>query len=172
MDTAYCDALKVALEFENKGERMYRQAATQAKNDFTRRALEFLADEEIGHVVKIQDFNEAMLAGGQADVDRFCTQELPDRVRAFLDDFTSREATKMAAAEDAHRVYDEAMAMEREGYRMYEEARESSKDEQLRRFFEFMVAEEGIHYRMLEAAKKYLQDPSYYFEDYGGWIFA
>jgi hypothetical protein len=35
------------------------------------------------------------------------------------------------------------------------------------------IKKEGnLHYNLLATTKKYLEDPSYYFEDYGGWIFG
>ena len=171
MDQAYCDALRFAMEYERKGEEHYRSAAAAAKDHFAKQALTFLADEEIEHIRKIDEFNQHMLGIGDFDIDAECQLGLSSRVEDFL------ETAKGATSEEDRRlteidVYDQAMENEKHGYEMYASVETGTQNESLKQFFAFLAQEEKAHYNLLEASKKYLQDPSYYFEEGGGWLFG
>ena len=172
MDQAYCDALRFAFDYEEKGEKYYREAAAKTGDKFAKKTLLFLADEEVEHIRKIEDFNQHMLGVEGFDLDKECQLTLPDRVEQFIDAERelAKEKTGLTLTDLA--VYDLAMTTEKHGYELYTEARDTSDDERLKRFFGFLADEEIIHHKLLAASKKYLEDPSYYFEEAGGWIFG
>ncbi len=172
MEQAYCDALRFAFDYESKGEKHYREAARNAKDRFAIKALTFLADEELEHIRKINEFNLHLLGEQDFDIDAECSLVLSDRVESFLD--TSRHEGHMGRDRDMSEidVYDLAMTTEKQGYEMYASVEKSSGDERLKKFFGFLAQEEQGHYKLLEASKKYLEDQSYYFEEGGGWLFG
>lgn len=172
MDQAYCDALRFALEYEHKGEQYYREAALSAQNEMAQKALVFLADEEVEHIRKIEEFNASLLDQTDFDLDRECTISLPERVDAFV--AAAKKFPKPAESPTLTdlAVYELAMATEKQGFEMYAAAKEELGDERLKRFFGFLADEEVAHHGLLAASKKYLEDPSYYFEEAGGWIFG
>ena len=172
MDQAYCDALRFAFDYEKKGEEHYREAADKVGDVFAQKALTFLADEEIEHIRKIDDFNRHLLGESEFDLDAECALSLPDRVEAFLD--AARQAGHISDERTLTDidVYEVAMANEKEGFEMYASVEETSTDERLRKFFAFLAQEEKGHYKLLAASKKYLEDQSYYFEEGGGWLFG
>ncbi len=172
MDQAYCDALRFAHEYEKKGEKHYREAAEAATDRFARKALVFLADEEVEHIRKIDQFNQHLLGGGEFDLESECALSLSDRVDTFLDE--SRHAGHIGKERDMTDIdaYDLAMKSEKEGYEMYASVEKSSMDDRLKQFFGFLAQEEQGHYKLLAASKKYLEDQSYYFEEGGGWLFS
>ena len=172
MDLAYCDALRFAIDYERKGEEYYRQAVDKALNPFAKKALVFLADEEVEHIRKIEEFNQYMLGISDFDLDAECAIGLPERVTEFI--ANAKTGGKPASEADLSdlAVYDLAMATEKQGFEMYASVRDSSNDERLKRFFGFLAEEEVVHHRLLAESKKYLEDQSYYFEEAGGWIFG
>ncbi len=172
MDQAYCDALRFAYEYEQKGEKHYREAAQQAKDRFARQALTFLADEEVEHIRKISAFNDSLIGAGTFDLDLECKLALPDRVKEFLD--SSRQTGHISDEREwsDSEVYDVAMGNEKQGFEMYAKVEEGTQDPKLKQFFAFLAAEEKVHYGLLVASKKYLEEPSYYFEEGGGWLFG
>jgi rubrerythrin len=172
MEQSYCDALTFALELERSGEKYYRAAAADAQDPFARKVLAFLADEEVEHQRKIEEFNLSLLGQGEFDLETECRTGLPERIQAFLKEHATPEEERTTAATEVD-AYTMAMGMEKAGYDMYKAAREAGADNpQLARFFDFLMAEETKHYDLLASSKKYLEDPSYYFEDFGGWIFG
>ena len=69
-------------------------------------------------------------------------------------------------------IYDVALDMEKRGYSAYKNASiDSKEDPRVQEFFKFLAEQEIVHYKLLQESKKYLEDSSYYFEDYGGWVF-
>ncbi len=175
----YCEALELALDFEKKGEEFYRDSMQRVEDGFAKRTLDFLAREELHHIQKIEQFNEALIGNGKDfDFDAFCQTELPQRIEAHLKEFLSREEREIGPRSSDIDIYDTAMDMEKESYKMYKESYEalevpsSTNDKRTKQFFEFLLKEESLHYDLLAESKKYLQEPSYYFEDYGGWIFG
>lgn len=172
MDQAYCDALRFAFEYEKNGEKHYREAAESAKDRFAKEALTFLADEEVQHIRKIDEFNRHLLGESEFDLETECSLALSDRVETFLEE--SRHAGHIGKERDMTDIdaYNLAMKSEKDGYEMYASVEESSEDARLKRFFGFLAQEEQGHYKLLAASKKYLEDQSYYFEEGGGWLFG
>lgn len=175
MQEAYCDALRAALEMEEAGAKLYRDSIEKVTSPLAKRVLEFLADEEQEHIRKIEDFNASLLGKGEFDIAAECAISVTSRIPELIKDYTNAEATKVTPESLDLDIYDMALDMEKTGYHAYEKflaEAEAANDELLERFFEFMVAEEEEHFDLLQASKKYLEDPAYYFLDYGGWIFV
>jgi len=172
MDQAYCDALRFAIDFENKGEQFYRQSIETVADATAKKALQFLADEELGHIRKIEDFNNSLLGEGSFDLERECSRELPERIKRFVKEYVSDKAKEITSGSEDVQIYDVALDIEKRGYDMYKSIHVGNENAVLRQFFEFMAAEEIQHYNLLASTKKYLEDPSAYFEDYGGWVFG
>ncbi len=172
MDIAYCDALRFAIDYEKKGEEYYRKTGNETKDHLARKTLFMLADEEIDHIRKIEQFNDHLLGTADFDMNKECALTLPERVKTFIAEVKeSAKASGEGEISDIN-VYSTAMANEKQGYEMYASVQESSKDDRLKQFFGFLADEERAHYKLLSASKKYLEDPSYYFEEDGGWIFG
>ena len=172
MDIAYCDALWFAIDYEKKGEEYYRRTGNETKDPLARKTLFILADEEIDHIRKIEQFNDHLLGTSDFDMNKECQLTLPERVKTFLSEV--KEIAKESSGGEISDigVYTTAMANEKQGFEMYSSVKDSSKDDRLKQFFGFLADEESSHYKLLSASKKYLEDPSYYFEDDGGWIFG
>ncbi|MBI4734325.1 MAG: ferritin family protein [Rubrobacteridae bacterium] len=175
METSYCDALRIAFEFEKNGEQFYRELIKKVVDEFAQKVLTFLADEEVEHIRKIETFNDALLGNSEFDLDKECSTNLDEKIRDLVRDRTIKEESKISTSSTDIDVYEVAMDMEKKGHSAYEKAlsdSDVSSDERIKRFFLFMIDEEKEHYDLLAASKKYLDDPSYYFLDYGGWVFS
>jgi rubrerythrin len=175
MERAYCDALRTAYEFEKSGEQLYRSQLDKVTDEFAKKILEFLADEETEHIRKIEEFNDALLGTGKFDIDRECSTDISERARQLVRNRAIKEEEKINPSSIDIDIYDVAMDMEKESYGVFKQALADSKhldDERIERFFSFILDEEKVHYDLLAASKKYLEDPAYYFLDYGGWVFS
>ncbi len=172
-ETYYCEALKAAKEFEERGEKFYRDSIPKVNDEFAKKTLEFLADEERHHIEKIKRFNDAFcMESEDFDLDACCKTKLPERIEDYLKEPIQKRECKIKPQMTDIEIYDMALDLEKAGYSIYEEFHKQSDDEKIRKCFEFLIKEEGLHYDFLTATKKYFEDPSYYFEDYGGWIFG
>lgn len=172
MDLSYCDALKFAFEFEVKGEKFYRESINKIDDPYAQKALKFLADEEERHIDKIERFNQSLLEKDDFDINIECRSNLNQSIESFISDFIEdKEKIIMEKASNIE-IYDAALEMENSGYKLYKQAYEENNEPILRQFFKFLMDEESLHYNLISASKKYTEDSSYYFEDYGSWIFG
>jgi rubrerythrin len=172
MDSAYCDALRMAYEFEREGMKHYRDASERVHDEFAKRALVFLAEEEERHLEKIDRFNAFLLGRGSFDLETECSIDSASRIHDFVSGIVRKSTLSPAELESDLAVYEEAMEVERQGYIMYRKAAETETDERVKTFLTFLMDEETRHYDLLMNTRRYLEDPSYYFEDAGGWIFS
>lgn len=172
MKQAYCEALEVALDFEKEGMRHYKEALLKVEDKFAKKALEFLIKEEEEHIDKILRFNNFLLGSGEFDSEVECAIELPEKIHALIVDEVDRALEKLSSVGSDIEVYKSAMELEKRGFEMYAKNAEVESDERVRNFFNFLMEEEKMHYKLLQDSIRYLEDPSYYFEDAGGWIFA
>lgn len=172
METSYCDALRFALDYEKEGEKNYREAERKANSELSRRTLRFLADEEVEHIRKIERFNSSLIGENAFDLDVECSLTLPDRIKEFIADVHQSDKLQTGGDLSDIDIYNAAMSNEQTGYDLYKRFKEETDDARIERFFGFLVSEEEAHYGLLSASKKYLEDPSYYFEEGGGWLFG
>lgn len=172
MEQAYCEPLQIAIEFELNGEAFYRQLIEKVSDPFAKKVLVFLADEEIDHIRKIERFNNSLLGKGEFDFETECNLELPDRIQALVQAKMKDAGKNISPESDDLDIYDVALVLETRSYELYEQALNEVEDERVETFFRFLLAEEKEHYDLLAFSKRYLADPSYYFEEYGGWIFG
>lgn len=169
----YCEALKAAIEFEQRSEKFYRDSIHKVKDEFAQKTLQLLADEEHHHIERINKANEALTKeSGDFDLDAHCQTDLPRRIEKHLKEPLSKKADKIRPQISDIEIYDLAIDMEKAGYGVYKEHYQQSENKKTRKLLEFLIKEESVHYELLASTKKYLEDPSYYFEDYGGWIFG
>ncbi len=172
MDEAYCEALKTAIEFERNGEVFYRQLIEKVTDPFAKKVLEFLADEEVEHIRKIEVFNDSMLGKDWFDFEAECGMGLPERIRDLVQEKRHDAIKSVESDSNDLDIYDMALLLESKSFALYEQALEEAQDEQVETFFRFLLSEEKEHYDLLASSRRYLADPSYYFEEYGGWIFG
>jgi rubrerythrin len=173
MDQAYCEALAIALDFELKGEAFYRQLIDKVSDPFAKKVLTFLADEEVEHIRKIEAFNDSLLGNGEFDFEAECSLDVPERIQKFVESRRQEAEKNVSPDSNDIDIYDVALLLEQKSYEFYEKALATTEgDEKVETFFRFLLAEEQEHYDFLAYSKRYLEDPSYYFEEYGGWIFG
>lgn len=169
----YCQVIAEALELEEQGREMYEQAYLKVKDPFARKALEFLIKEEERHKDKILRFNEHLFGRGEFDLERECAVTISEDLKKLIEEHVTSEAReKIEDARTDIDVYEIALDFEKRGYDFYKSAGENETDERIKRFMKFLEEEEVKHYELIQETIRYLKETDYYFEDFGGWIFA
>lgn len=173
VDNFYCEALRRAYEMEIKGKQFYEEALSRVSDPFARKALQFLIAEEEGHLDKIQRFNDHLFGKEEFDLETECRVEISERARSSLEQFMQEKLGKnLEEAKTDIEVYNAALGFEKESYLYYQDQARKESDSRLKRFFEFLEKEEVKHFELLQETIRYLSEPDYYFEDFGGWIFG
>ncbi len=169
----YCEALESAMKFEKRSRDFYQNSVEKVDDQFAQKTLGFLAEEEQHHMDNIRKVNQELIKESENfDFVAYCTSDLPERIEKHLKEVVDRRSKKVWPQMSDLEVYDLALDMEKAGYGVYQDYYDESEDEKTKQFLDFLINEEKIHYELLQSTKKYLEDHSYYFEDFGGWIFS
>jgi len=150
-ETAQSEAIRAALDFEQRGHDYYKDIAAHAENPLTRTVFSTLADEELQHMERIRQLYDETGAGEAPSAP---PGSLEEAVRRVFDntEWKEREAWKM----DNAAAYDFATGLEREGYALYSRLAEESESDREREFYRRLQNEELNHLSALENVHNYL----------------
>jgi len=162
MNNELTAALKFALDFEIKGERIYREIASSSDDDFVKNTFNGLADDEVVHEKVIKEYME-----GQADFSSLKKVTL-DPKRFF--GTVTEEFKKKAKADIAKlKPFDTGIELEKKSIAYYTEQLEKASTDEAKEFFEFLLKQEKFHLESLEKAKEVLSDPENFYVEFERW---
>jgi rubrerythrin len=165
------EALKTALQNEEKSVQLYQEAANNTKSPVVKKTMEFLAKWEQEHANKIKKLNAHLIGELEIlDIKTMCDEDPMCVVKDFfgknIDDFKK----DIESDPEDVKVYETGMKIEKEGYEFYKKAAEETVDEEAKQLFEFLAKEEDIHYKFLEEQHSYLSNPASWHLDEEKWI--
>jgi rubrerythrin len=146
-------SLRMALENEQKGMKMYEGFAKKAKNEITKRTFRFLADEEVKHIDSIKEFAKT----GKMKVKLRPITEV--KVKTIFKTSVSHFSKKVKTGTmdiEAHKL---GMELEEKSYDLYEKMAKAAKDRKSKEFFVFLMKEESLHYDLIRNAFDFISDP-------------
>jgi len=146
------EALRAALDLEQKGHDYYRETASRAGNPLTQKVFSALADDEIRHKERIRELYEGAGSGAGFLTPR---DALENTVKEFFARFTQSE--RAAWQLDDAGAYEHAMELERQSYSLYEALAGRTQSQAEAEFFRQVQHEESEHFTALENALNYLQ---------------
>jgi rubrerythrin len=156
------EALKYALDFEIKGEKIYRELASRSSDAFVKNTFNGLADDEVVHEKVIKEFME-----GKADFSSL-KRVTADPKRFFG---TVAEEFKKRAKADASKLkpFDTGIELEKKSIAYYTEQLKRAETEETKKFFDFLIKQEKFHLESLQKAKDFLSDPENFFVEFERW---
>lgn len=162
------EAVKMAIENENKGRTMYLEFTERANNPVTKKTFEFLADEELRHVQKIKEIAEG-LKDGKANVPSLEPTSL-DKMKEIFG-ISAKEFDKKVEVDskdiEAHEL---AMDFEKKSFEYYEKLSADATDINVKAFFDALKSEEGDHFEFIEKAYNFIKNPEGFYADEEGWL--
>lgn len=167
------EAMKIALDMEKRGYRLYSEAAAKTKNKLGGATLEAIAAKEIDHIKNIENYcqkEEGALEDIQKNVREIKHREKIDYIRSIIEKIGTQLEEKIKADADLIETYKVAMEMERESYAFYQKLREEAGEESVKDFLAFLMKEENNHYEILQETLEYLDHPGDWFREQERWI--
>lgn len=157
------EALNIALDFEEKGQSIYEEAAENSANPLTKKTFTYLAEQEKMHAESIREYIQENkleeLGSNPLEVKQFFT--------TTIDEF--KEKTKLAKADV--KAYETAMHLEKSAYDFYKEKHELAEDVKVKHFLHFMMMQENGHFMLLQKSLAFLTDPDSYHAESEEWLF-
>lgn len=163
------DALRAAIEMEERGYSFFRESAAKAPDDFAREVFNFLADEEQNHIVAIKKFNAGTAGGGLGDADRVIAELKAGKPRTSIAKLFEQLGDKAPVAGRDLDVYRFAMDFELRGEAFYRQAETEAVDPAAKKLYAFLVGEERRHFRIVESCMAYFENPAEFFHQREKW---
>ena len=162
--------LEIAIANEEQGYKILCDARDACEDKLAKATCDFLAKEELKHIDIIRKYAstgqpEALSAGAALSRKR-----IAEGIKGIFEQFGwqyQQVATEHEARLEAYRT---AMEMERHGQLFYAEAAKTSKDEQAKKFYEFLAAEEIRHFELLQESHDFFQQPDAMLAMEEGWM--
>ena len=154
-DLNFLDAIRMAIEAEERAAAFYDEAAKKTENPLGRELLEQLADFETYHHVKLLALEDSLCNNGACIMyeGRELAFPVPDEVEKI------KEADKMSAMG----IIEAAIEIKRRAEERYVALAEQTTDPQGQAMFQRLVKEE-------HANRRVLQDAYWSLNDRGVWI--
>lgn len=164
------DALKMAVDNEVKGRKVYIEMASKASSKVARRVLKFIADQEIKHIDKINELSRKLRGEGAFDYDERAREISKEEIKELFG--IDAEKMKQSVNEETSDAdaYEKGMVMEEESFKLYEELSRRSKEEKVKRFFELLKREESGHHELLKNALEFSKNPVSWYTENEGWL--
>lgn len=153
------EALKKAIELEERGYAFYSQCAEKTKNSEGKEMFSYLAREEVKHMEKIRELSE----GGS--IDRGIVVNIPDMAEVEFDVFERKVPGGEADEEaDALGALNIGVRAEKNSIKLYSGLVEQCGGGVCRDFFARLVGEEQKHLSILEAEADSVTETGNFFD--------
>ena len=167
------DALKMAVDMEKKGFDVYVKAASKTDNKLGKSTLEAIAAKELDHIKAIEEFSGRIrtnIADLNEAISLINLKEKKDYIIPIMEKLKNELDAKVSSDSDLAKAYEAGMEFEKESYNLYKKLAGESDDEQVKKFFEFLMGEENTHYELLQETLQYLNNPGDWFAEQEKWM--
>lgn len=167
--TEKTEILENAINFEIKGESLYKDAANNSSSMFVKKIFNGLADDESDHEAALRQYLESIKNNKKfdpAEIEKI-SKSSPKKIFGMqIEEF--KRISK--AADDELAPFDAGIELEKESIRYYTESLSSTETEEGKKLFQTLIDIENIHLQSLKKAKEFLQNPGSGFMELEHWI--
>jgi len=159
------EIIQAAVQFENDGKSFYLETARKSANPLVREMFQSLARDEEKHI-------EWLRSKSAAEVDLAEEgQELYGKLKRIFSEAPEQVKEAAASAGTDTEAAKTALDMEKKSYEAYKDWAESAQSEEIRDLCGRLAEFEAFHYKLLQNAMEYMQDPASWFTNDEAWIF-
>lgn len=151
--------LEMALQNEVQGHKILNDARDACDDRLAKATFDFLAKEELKHVQIIKQYAETGMANPPSSSAVVTRQQMAQGIKGIFEQF-GWQYEQVAGQDDARaEAYRTAMEMERHGHHFYAQAAEKATDEEAKKFYQFLAAEEVRHFEIIQESHDFLTQP-------------
>lgn len=167
------EALKLALQTEEEGFKLYKNGADNSQNQLVKGIFQQLFKDELMHMDLIKRFyatlhetgNWAQLSEEEKNY-KGLKGELKTIFSNALEDMKSNSGN---ISQSDIEVYKKAIDFEKNGVKMYDKLYDESTDDRASKFYAFLRDMEQDHADVLDNTYQYLKDPDNWYLQQEGW---
>lgn len=149
------DAIRKAYELEREGLEFYISSAIKSKNALVKKTLFSLAQEEIKHMMKIDEASLSLDTSGKwpgAEIS-FKGSDIEIAIKEF---FVKTDREILSESKDNADLMKTAMEFERKSFELYDDLGKKAQSNAEKIFYEELKKQEEIHFDALENVYYYL----------------
>jgi rubrerythrin len=160
------EAFQTALDFEQKGHKIYEETSNKTQNPIVAKTFRYLADQELIHIEEIKEYIEKLNNGHEIELKG---DTLEDTKKFFITTVKEfKEKTELS--NDDIKAHETALELEQSAYDFYKEQLNNTKDEELKKFFKWLMEQENAHYEFVQKTYDFIKDPAAFYSEEEAWI--
>lgn len=159
-------ALKTALDFEQKGHKIYEETSNKTKNPIVAKTFRYLAGQEFIHIEEIKKYIEKINNGHKLEL-------LGDTLKETQKFFTTTIAKfkkKTELSKDDLKAHEIALELEQSSYDFYKQQHEKTGEKGAKEFFKWLMAQENAHYELIRKAYDFIKNPIAFYTEEEKWM--
>ena len=166
------EAMKIALDMEKSGYKIYMDAAQKTLNKLGKSTLEAIAAQELEHIKVIEGYCQRPDADPEAAkmIGQIKHSDKRDYIKQIIGKVGQKLEGKVKADVELSDAYKTAMDLERESYAFYKNLSEEAAVPTVKAFFKYMMEQENAHYALFQETLEYLDHPGDWFKEQERWI--
>lgn len=159
-------AFQTALDFEQKGHKIYEEIANKTKNPIVAKTFRYLANQELIHIEEIKEYIEKLNNGHKVGLRGDKLKETQKFFNITIKEFKK----KTELSRDDLKAHETALELEQKSYDFYKKQYDRTKDKELKKFFKWLMEQENTHYELIQKAYEYIKNPIGFYTEEEKWI--
>lgn len=180
------EAFQTALDFEQKGHKIYAQTANKTNNPLVEKTFRYLADQELIHIEEIKEYIKRLNNGDKVELKGDTLEDTKKFFTTTLKEF--KEKTELS--DDDLKAHETALELEQNSYNFYKQQHNKTDDEvlrnskkisgtqkipkeffrELKKFFKWLMEQENAHYELIQKAYEYIKNPIGFYTEEEKWM--
>jgi len=157
------EAFEKALKFEQNGYNIYSETAKKTQNPIVKKTFKYLADQELFHIDEIKGY----IAAIDADIE-FKGDDL-EKTKEFFKTTTEEFKEKTELSDDDIKAHEAGLHLEKSAYNFYKEQHDLIDNEEIKKFFKWLMEQESAHYNLIDKSYQFIKDPVGFYSEEERW---
>jgi len=158
-------ALKTALDFEQKGHDLYEETSNNTKNPIVAKTFRYLANQELFHIEEIKEHIE-QLNNGKIEL----KGDTLEKTKEFFTTTVKEFKEKIGLSDSDMNAHETALELEQSAYDFYKKQHSTVESMELKNFFKWLMDQENAHYELIRKAYDFIKDPAAFFAEEEAWM--
>lgn len=159
-------ALQTALEFEQKGHKIYEEAAINTQNNIIEKTFRYLANQELIHIEEIKEYMQKLSDGHKVEF----RGDTLKQTQQFFTTTIEKVKKKTELSQDDINAHETALELEQSAYDFYKQQHDKTNDQDAKKFFKWLMAQENAHYTFIQKAYEFIKNPIAFYTEGEKWM--
>ena len=158
-------ALKQALQFEERGEGIYKNLSEESKNSIVRKTFHYLWKQEQNHIREIRELSKKLSAEGIK-----LKGDKKEEVKEFFNKDIKKIKESAKPTDDDIKAHETGKRLEAYAFAFYKKRAGEAEDKKVKEFFNFLAEQENAHFELIQNALEFIKNPESFYTEQEKWL--